>query len=62
VIAGLAVMALLVVVIAGPVEMAEPVEYVLVVPPTLMVLARYDPEKQNVLDQPIRYLVYATEW
>jgi hypothetical protein len=42
--------------------MAEPVEYVLVVPPTLMVLARYDPEKQNVLDQPIRYLVYATEW
>jgi hypothetical protein len=60
VIAGLAVMALLVVVIAG--EMAEPVEYVLVVPPTLMVLARYDPEKQNVLDQPIRYLVYATEW
>jgi hypothetical protein len=61
-IAGPAVMALLVVVIAGPIEMAEPVEYALMVSPALVVLARYDREKPNVLDRPIRYLVYATEW
>jgi hypothetical protein len=42
--------------------MAEQVEYALVVPPALIVLAGYDPEKPNVLDQPIRYLVYDTEW
>jgi hypothetical protein len=37
-------MALLVVVIVGPVEMAEPVEYALVVPLALVVLERYDLE------------------
>jgi hypothetical protein len=37
-------------VIVGPVEMAEPVEYALVVPPALVVLARYNPKKPNVLD------------
>jgi hypothetical protein len=61
-IAGLAVMALLVVVIAGPEEMAELVEYALLVAPALVVLARYVPKKPNVLDRPIRYLIYAIEW
>jgi hypothetical protein len=55
-------MALLVVVIAGPEEMAELVEYALLVAPALVVLARYVPKKPNVLDRPIRYLIYAIEW
>jgi hypothetical protein len=58
------VMPLMVVVIARPVEMAELVEYALVLPPlvVVMVLARYDPEHLKVVDQSVRYLIYATEW
>ena len=49
------VMALVVVMIAGPVEVAaEPVEYALVVPPlvvVVLVLARYEPEQPKVVEQ-----------
>ena len=41
------------------------VEYALVLPPNLVVvvvLARYDLEQPKILDQPVRYLVYAIEW
>jgi hypothetical protein len=54
-----------VVVMAGPVEMAKPVEYALVLPPVVVVVVvieRYNPGQPKVEDQPIRYLVYATEW
>ena len=53
------VMPLVVVVMVGLVE------YALVLPPNLVVvvvLARYDLEQPKVLDQPVRYLVYAIEW
>jgi len=44
------------------VVMARPVVNALVLPPALVVvvLARYGPEQTKVPDQPVRYLVYAT--
>ena len=42
----------------------EPVEYALVLPPldVVVVLVRYNLEQPKVVDQAVRYLVYATEW
>jgi hypothetical protein len=59
----LVVMPLVVVVMAGPVEMAKPAEYALVLPPVdvVVVLVRYDLEQPKVVDQAVRYLIYATE-
>jgi hypothetical protein len=53
---------MVVVVMVGPEEMAEPVEYVLVLPPLVVVMVRYDPEQLKVVDRLVRYLIYATEW
>jgi hypothetical protein len=53
VIAGPVVLALLVLVIGGLVEMAELVEYALGVPPALVVLERDNLEQPNIQDRPI---------
>ena len=46
------------------VVMAEPVVNALVLPPALVVVvqARYGLEQRKVPNQPVRYIVYATEW
>jgi hypothetical protein len=58
------VMPLIVVVMAELVEIAELVEYAVVLPPidVVVVLVRYDPEQPKVVDQAVRYLIYAIEW
>ena len=59
------VMPLTMLVMAGPVEYAEELVIAMVLPPlvvVVVVLARHDLEQPEVVDQPVRYLVYTTEW
>ena len=58
------VMPLTMLVMAGPIEYAEELVIAMVLPPlvVVVVLARHDLEQPEVVDQPVRYLVYTTEW